>query len=377
MPANGKNGSRDYLPPPPADLIGRGAPAAQSLGTPMDFRRAGASSPSSVDQPADGTDAGVATIDSQTSQPRKQATETLAARAGALSDEVDFPQFVASLVHGTFDAIVDSSIRQMEAYADLVSAIAKPVEEFTEGNVSLNQARDWLVEQYPADLRMDTSGEAPTVVPRPQKNEDGEEEPRSPGWLKDFHAEGEELTPELIEETLVPEARRRVGHARQQTLATLVLLGLNRVVVRDGSISARLRFRAAAADKAKVDYAVSDDPKGSGSWGARGSASYDLPTTKVSTVGVNAQSDSVLSTEISGEVKINFASETLPLDRFADDARRTLLERRARPGPVQQPAAPSPPPTPAAAPPAAAVPPTAPPAATPAVNAPPSPQVRS
>jgi len=44
--------------------------------------------------------------------PKSQpATETLAKRAGAFINEVDFPGFVAQLVHGTFDAIVDASIR--------------------------------------------------------------------------------------------------------------------------------------------------------------------------------------------------------------------------------------------------------------------------
>ena len=47
--------------------------------------------------------------------PKEKATDALGRRAGALSDEIDFPAFVASLVHGTFDAIVDSSIKQMEA----------------------------------------------------------------------------------------------------------------------------------------------------------------------------------------------------------------------------------------------------------------------
>src|SRR5215213_2741530 len=68
------------------------------------------------------------------------ATATIAARAGALSDEIDFPGFVAGLVHGTFDAIVDASIRQMESYSSLVSAVAKTVDQFTEENVSPNQA---------------------------------------------------------------------------------------------------------------------------------------------------------------------------------------------------------------------------------------------
>jgi hypothetical protein len=46
---------------------------------------------------------------------------------------------------------------------------------------------------------------------------------------------------------------------------------------------------------------------------------------------VTAQSDANLKAELFGEVKINFASETLPLEKFADQAKRTLLERHARP----------------------------------------------
>ena len=68
-------------------------------------------------------------------KPRREAaTESIGRRAGALSDELDFPEFVASLVHGTFDAIVNSSIRQMETFADLVAAVAKPVDQFAQEN---------------------------------------------------------------------------------------------------------------------------------------------------------------------------------------------------------------------------------------------------
>jgi hypothetical protein len=338
----------------------------QSLGTPADFRHQGAAGGNgAAAEPTkpDGADGAQA----QPAGPKQQATETIARRAGALSDEIDFPDFVASLVHGTFDAIVQASIRQMESYSELVSAVAKSVEQFTEENVTLNQVRDWLVHQYPQDLDLDLTG-SPKVIPKPVQGEEADQ-PHSPSWLAEFQLDGEELTSELIEEQLVPRARSHVGQGRQQMLATMVLLGLNRVVVRDGSISARLRFRASAADTAKVEYAVSDDPQGSGNWGSGGSTAYALPSTKVSTVGVNVQSDSELKAELFGEVKINFASETLPLDRFADEAKRTLLERRAKTGPAPQQA-----PRSAIAPAAATAPaPVAPPvAATPATPAPPS-----
>jgi hypothetical protein len=276
-------------------------------------------------QKADGASTGA------TATPKAAATDTLARRTGALSDEIDFPAFVAGLVHGTFDAIVDSAIRQMESFAELVSAIARDSQSFTRDNVTVNQARDWLLHHFPQDLTLelkDSETGQPRLRPR-QATEDAE--PISPGWLKDFGLEGQQLTDELIEEQLVPAARQRVGDSRLQMLATMVLLGLNRIVVRDGSISARVRFRAVARDLAKVDYAVSQDPAGGPSWGARGSNTYISHETKISTVGVNVQAETELKAELFGEVKINFASETLPLDRFVDQARLTLLQSHSRP----------------------------------------------
>ena len=331
------------LPPPPPDTRrGNGKrAAASSLGTPADFRgRLGEGDPSpAADSNSGGPPAPPAQDSPVAGGGRKQATEVIAQRAGALSDEIAFPEFVAGLVHGTFDAIVDSAIRQMESYASLVSAIAKPLEDFTREKVSENQAKDWLVHQYPKDLYLSLDGE-PTVLPKPSDDKDNPDQARTPEWLAEFGVGGEELTLELIQQTLIPAAQKKLGRSRQQMLATMVLLGLNRVVVKDGSISARLRFRADAADHAKVDYAVSDDPGGDSNWGARGSLSYPAASTKVSTVGVTAQSDANLKAELFGEVKINFASETLPLEKFADDARRTLLERHARP--LAQAAAPAP-----------------------------------
>lgn len=331
-----------HIPPPPPDRRKIATALARDA-----FGREIATS-----QPAEESLFGNSSAGDEQSAPKEKATDALGRRAGALSDEIDFPAFVASLVHGTFDAIVDSSIKQMESFADLVAAVAKPIDQFTQENVTAGQARAWLVEQYPRDVTLvEEGGEyrlAPLMAP-------GDEEPRSPEWLADFEEEGNELSQEVLEETLLPKARERVARQRLSTLSTMVLLGMQRVVVKDGSIGARLRFRAAAADRAAVQFATSNDPGTGGStWGARGSAGA---ITKVSTVGVNAQSDSELKAELFGDVKINFASETLPLDRFVGDAQRTLLERNSRRGqaPRSVPAAPPagaalPPPAPAPAP---------------------------
>src|SRR5262249_20387865 len=147
-------------------------------------------------QPADG-DAAAASAPAPASSdvapppgPRRQATETIAQRAGALSDEIDFSAFVAGLVHGTFDAIVDSAIRQMESYARLVGAVAKPLEDCTRDNVSPNQAKDWLVHEHPKDLYLSMEPE-PTVLPRPPEGKDADGEARSPEWLSEFGVAGQ------------------------------------------------------------------------------------------------------------------------------------------------------------------------------------------
>jgi hypothetical protein len=263
--------------------------------------------------------------------PRAAATETIARRAGALSDEINFPAFVASLVHGTYDAVVDASIRQMEAFAGLVSAVAKDLDQFTAENVSRGQVLDWLAHQYPHDLMLDVPVGPNAAEPalHPRQAASGEDGDTGPSWLADYGLEGP-LTDDLIEEQLIPAARKKVGENRLQMLATMVLLGMNRINVKDGSISAKVRFRAAALDHAQVDYAVTQDP-GNQAWGSRGSATYDQHTTMVSTVGVNVQSDSDLKAELFGEVKINFVSETLPLDRFVDSARMAILQKNGRP----------------------------------------------
>jgi hypothetical protein len=308
-------------------------PYALALDMPPGFNRTLPRGPGGRGGPAP-TPSGNGAAPAAPPAPRAAATETLAARAGALVDEINFPSFVAGLVGGVFDAVVDASIRQMEEFANLVSAVAKDVDQFTQENVSTNNARDWLAERYPGDLQLELPRQNDDAEPRLRPRSAEEEPAESPAWLADFGLDGEQLSDELVEEQLVPAARQRLGESRLKTLATMVLLGMNRVNVRDGTISARVRFRAAATDKTRIDYASSNDP-GGGGWGTRGGPGFVDHQTMISTVGVNAQADTDLKAELFGQVELNFVSETLPLDRFADAAALSLVQRNSR---VQAPA---------------------------------------
>jgi len=45
-------------------------------------------------------------------------------------EAIDFPAFVSDLIRGVFNALVDSSIKQMEAYADLLKNVAIAADKF-------------------------------------------------------------------------------------------------------------------------------------------------------------------------------------------------------------------------------------------------------
>jgi hypothetical protein len=123
----------------------------------------------------------------------------LAVGLATIIDAVDFPEFVAALIEGTFQAIVDSSIQQMKAYSELIKDVASSVEAFAKDNVSADSARDRLIKKY-----------APLL--------------------------GAAWPPKRKRASAKKKRARRLAPARQQLLATMVLMGINRIVVTDGKI---------------------------------------------------------------------------------------------------------------------------------------------
>ena len=265
---------------------------------------------------------------------RPGGTETIGQRARQALEAVNFTSFVAGLVDGTFQAIVDATSKQVREYAKLVASISQSLDDFTADNVSVNQARDWLLEKFPSDLSLTLpkTGERgePRLSPRRRSSE-------PPAWLDQFGLGGQELTPELVEGPLLDAARRGLGEERLSALATMVLMGINRIVIDDGQIKARLQFHASARESTKAD-ATLQGVTASGIAG-RQIASESQVSTLVSTVNVNAQSNDSIKADLMGEVSIRFRTETFNLERFADSQAIQLINRHAR-TPNQAPAAP-------------------------------------
>jgi hypothetical protein len=267
---------------------------------------------------------------------------------GQLVQKVDFPAFVSGLVNGVFKAVVDASIEQMKAYGELLAATAKTVDQFASDHITEGQARDYIANRYPSAVQVDTSGEGGAKL----KPVEGE----AAGAVdlgKAFNVGKDvDLSDEASELALVNAAKLEMARSRQQLMATMVLLGINRIVVTNGQINAKVIFDMRADDSAKrkakaemYDEQKSHAEAGAVAFGWGGAAYANAGTSHVATVGSavddTSESKAEVKANLSGEVKLNFKSETFPLERMVDTGGMQLLNQRAQPGQ----AAPAPPTT--------------------------------
>lgn len=326
-----------------------------------------------------------------------------AAVAGALLQAVNFPEFVSGLIDGVFHSIVTSSIQQMEAYAKLVADVSKSLNQFRDENTTANQGRDHLVEQFPDvfQLTMDTGGfggdfgagfgdnTAPPPGPRVtlQANVDEKSAVDRINQSLPLDKPVTGLDDELVEAVLVPAARTQLASSRQQLLATMVMLGINRIVVTDGKIQAKVMYDFQARDNMQFrksaqqfDYGDQQITTSSGTFegegshqrtgasraadgsitgGTRSGSYYSKgeykntaqPVLKLASAS-QTSIDASLQTKASlaGLVEVNFKSDYLPLDKLANPESIAAIQMNAQPGMVKTLAARPPQAAPAPAP---------------------------
>lgn len=328
-------------PPPPAD-----DPYAAGLADPV----APGTSTSSPVVTTTTTPAGTATADPD----RWRADERFRAegvaqgvtQVGRMIKEVDFPGFVASLVKGTFNAVVDASIQQMKAYGELVQSVAMSVNDFRDQNVSEAQGRSHLVSKYPQMFQLgpDKSG-LESVLMKDDFDLDN---------LPDFQKELGLAAPvsevdESVIQLLTQASRDDLARGRQQLLATTIMMGINRIIITDGKINAKLVFTFSAHDSMSrtgtaEDYEIERQRKefeiNQGNSFAKGVFEKPVPI-KVSSATGEGNAALEAAGKLTGEVSLNFRSETFPLEQMANtDQMFRIREARGGTAPAPAPAAP-------------------------------------
>jgi hypothetical protein len=318
-------------------------------------------------------------------------------QAGELLREVNFPAFVSELVQGVFQAVVDASIQQMKAYGELVQGVTMSLNEFRDSNVTENQGRDHLAKKFPTLMQVNIVDGHPRMGLKP-----GADDADLPNFRDELGLDEDitSLDDETLEDKLVPAARNDLARSRQSLLATMLLMGINRIIVTDGKINAKLRFDFRARDTMQ-NYAQTFDYVNQGmttvsqsqretnettgenysetrGWfnGSKSGESSrwtkgvdQVTTTPVITLKnydeTQTQAEVSAEGQLRGEVSLNFKSETFDLNKLASADEVFKLERVRSAGRGALPPAATPPA--AGAPAGTPPPPVAPkPAATPA-----------
>lgn len=277
---------------------------------------------------------------------------------GALVKKVDFPKFVGGLIKNVFQAIVESSIEQMRAYGELIANVSKTVDSFMQDNISAGAGRDWLAQKYPDALGVETSANSSSfaeggAAPAPTaslvaRGENAEVRLAQISHEMNLNPPVSDITDADAELRLVTAARLQMAKSRQQLLASMVMLGINRIVVTDGSIVAKVVFDMRAEDKAKRKYTASMHDEESnrmketmnasyGGWFSPVdvSAGFEAEQSHVATVGSSvdetSESKAEVKAKLTGEVRVNFKSDYLPMEKMATPEMMSVIQGNSTP----------------------------------------------
>ena len=285
--------------------------------------------------------------------PFGTAADRIAGTTRAVLNAVSFPRFVADLINGVFRAMLDSSSQQMESYVNLLNAVAASTDGFGDSNIGPARARAWLLEHYPESYELESEVDEldPDATPEEQAEAAQERQeikvrmraggrpPSEEALRADLGLAPNESVPIVgdPERNLVPLVRRRLAKMRQEMLATMVMLGMQRIVVDSGRIAASMRFHidtrsALAHDEGSrlgIDNEISASGKyGFGPWGV--SAAVKNNISYVSTQRTQSTEEMNTDLDLNSSVEINFKSDYLPLNRLASPGQAEAIRANTR-----------------------------------------------
>jgi hypothetical protein len=304
-----------------------------------------------------------------------------AAVAGEFLKQINFVEFVSGLIDGVFNSIVTTSIQQMEAYSKMVADVAKSLNQFRDENTTDDDGRDQLVEQFPDVFDIGIDDFSGSTQPRLKLRDNVDEESalervrQSLGSFAEGGIESLDVSDPEAEATLIKAARSHIATGRQQLLATMVLLGLNRIVVTNGKIAARIMYDFNASSQRTLSRSAqardfARDASGNLALLSQGEGEYDRGGTRSNTyegsykkgegsytgnydsdyytkgkykysqrpvmtamsVASDAQTEQLTArANLAGQVEVNFKSDYLPLDKVATPEMMAAIQMRSKP----------------------------------------------
>lgn len=282
----------------------------------------------------------------QAAQPEfGTAADRIAGITRNVLNAVSFPRFVTDLINGVFKAMVDANQQQMSQYVQLLNAVSASAEGFERAQFGLAHVRQWVADHFPESIEYDAPD--PEDMPKPGEKMDPDEladleeelaniklrlrpgasMPGAPEIRATLGMSEDESIEASNPEQLVPFARRYLARQRQQQLATMVMLGMQRIVIDSGKINASMRFhidtRSAASEDKGNEFGMKNRVKAGGSfgvgpWGA--SAEVENTISYVSTQRNQNTEEINTDLELNSSVELNFHTDYLPLNQMAAQA---------------------------------------------------------
>lgn len=301
--------------------------------------------------------------------------------AGEFIKQVNFVEFVSGLIDGVFNSIVTSNIQQMEAYAKMVSDVSKSLNDFRDENTTNDQGVDALLDQFPDVFDMGVDSFSGSNQPQLMLRDDVDQDSAlarvndALGSYAEGGIDSIDVSDPEAQAKLIKAARSHIATARQQLLATMVMMGLSRIVVTNGKISAKIMYdfnassqrnlsrSAQAKDFARNQYgglAVITDGEGEsetkrtnkgdyeGSYQSGKSTytgNYDSdyytkgkykysqrPVMTAMSVAGEQQTDALTArANLAGQVDVNFKTDYLPLEKMASPGMIEAIQMRSKP----------------------------------------------
>jgi predicted O-methyltransferase YrrM len=260
------------------------------------------------------------------------AADRIADTTRNVLNAVSFPRFVTDLINGVFKSMLDSSAQQMQLYVKLLNDVSASAEGFERSQFSIAGIRQWVADHFPDQIEYDMPQTEPGDPPpdpeelanitlrlKPNASMPSTEELRAVLGLGP-----QESIEASNPEQLVPLARRAIARQRQQMLATMVMLGMQRIVIDSGRISASMHFhidtRSAATEDRGSKFGMQNRVKAAGSfgygpWGA--SAEVENTISYVSTQRSQNTEEIKTDLDLNSSVELVFKTDYLPLERLA------------------------------------------------------------
>ena len=189
-------------------------------------------------------------------------------------DNIGFPEFTANLINSVYDALLSGTLKQMEAYQELLSSVSKTLREFQEANyseVTIAEAQDWLVQNFPVTYT-DSNGKEHKVSKIGAVSVNGvmkigklreDDLPNSLTYIEFANLDepdldklknllGNELAGNFTNSTnyddLITAIRKKIAGNRYTILKEMVKLGIMRLFVKEAEVETKLTFSVSVTE---------------------------------------------------------------------------------------------------------------------------------